>query len=484
VAASVTSTAMGLGVINTRAASLERALAPRRVSSSERRMVLFAVDSLAIATSLLVPMALGLGGTSPAPNAPLVSFGVLLIIWTISAAVFDCYDPRVAGRPSETFHAASRALIATAVVYFAIQLVVPGLIPPITMNVTSLAVWIAVALVAVSAGRIAYAKLVAGSVGRRRIAFVGTPASWRAAAELLKAIEIEYEVAGLVTHGNRGDAGDSCKLLGPQAELGRIVREHEIDEVIVADAGEDPSTMDELIAPYESGVIVRHLSDVFEEVSGRIPVRYLRPHWFAVLPRRPGGGRAYDLARRSADVVAASIALVLVAPVLAAVALAVRLDSRGPVIFRQEREGYRGRCFTMLKFRTMRSDAEASGPVWASKGDPRRTRVGRLLRPTRLDELPQLWNVLIGDMSIIGPRPERPCFVAELGQSIPFYRARTLVRPGITGWAQVRFAYAGSTEDALEKLQYDLYYVKHRSPFLDLVIALKTVGVLLRACGR
>ena len=110
--------------------------------------------------------------------------------------------------------------------------------------------------------------------------------------------------------------------------------------------------------------------------------------------------------------------------------------------------------------------------------------MGRLLRPTRLDELPQLWNVLIGDMSIIGPRPERPCFVTELGQTIPFYRARTLVRPGITGWAQVRFAYAGSTEDALEKLQYDLYYVKHRSPFLDLVIALKTVGVLLRACGR
>jgi exopolysaccharide biosynthesis polyprenyl glycosylphosphotransferase len=474
---------MGLGVFTPNAASLGRTFAPRRVASSERRLLLFAIDSVAIATSLLVPIALGLGGSSDLPAAPVVSFAVLLCIWTISAAVFDCYDPRVAARASETFHAALRALLATSVVYFATQLVIPGLIPPLSLNIMSLIVWIAVALCALSSLRIAYAKLVARTSGRRRIAFVGTPASWRAAADLLKAIEIEYEVVGLVARDS-GDAGDGFKLLGAHEELGRIVREHEIDEVIVADAGEDPSTMDALIAPYESGVIVRHLSDVFEEVSGRIPVRYLRPHWFAVLPRRPGCGRAYDLVRRSADIVAAGIALVLFSPVLATVALAIRLDSRGPAIFRQEREGYRGRRFTILKFRTMRVDAEEAGPQWAATGDPRRTRLGKFLRPTRLDELPQLWNVLLGDMSLIGPRPERPCFTAQLGQTIPFYRSRMLVRPGITGWAQVRFAYAGSTEDALEKLQYDLYYVKHRSPFLDLVIALKTVGVLFRASGR
>jgi exopolysaccharide biosynthesis polyprenyl glycosylphosphotransferase len=475
---------MGLGVFTPTATSLERTFSPRRVASSERRLLLFAIDSLAIATSLLVPSALGLGGSSTLPGAPVVSFAVLLGIWTISAAVFDCYDPRVAARASETFHASLRALLATAAAYFATQLVVPGLIPPLSLNLTSLVVWIGVALLALSSLRIAYAKLIARTSGRRRIAIVGTPASWQAATDLLKAIEIEYEVAGLVTRENGREAGDGVTLLGSHADLGRIVREREIDEVIVADAGEDASTMDALIAPYESGVIVRHLSDIFEEVSGRIPVRHLRPHWFAVLPRRPGGGRTYDLVRRSADILAAGIALILVTPVLAAVALAVRLDSRGPVIFRQEREGYRGRCFTILKFRTMRDDAEASGPQWAATGDPRRTRLGKILRPTRLDELPQLWNVLVGDMSIIGPRPERPCFTAELGQTIPFYRSRTLVRPGITGWAQVRFAYAGSTEDALEKLQYDLYYVKHRSPFLDLVIALKTVGVLLRASGR
>jgi exopolysaccharide biosynthesis polyprenyl glycosylphosphotransferase len=441
-------------------------------------------DSFAIATSLVVPIALGVAGSSTLPNAPVISFTLLLTIWTISAAVFDCYDPRVAGNTSQSFHAVSRALIATSLAYFATQLVIPGLIPPLSLSVGSLALWTVFALLAIYAGRIAYIRYVARASGRRRIAFVGTPASWRAAADLLKAIEIEYEVAGLVTRDEGGSSCDGITLLGSQSDLGQIVREHEIDEVIVADAGEDPSTMDALIAPYESGVIVRHLSDVFEEVSGRIPVRYLRPHWFAVLPRRPGGGHAYDVVRRFVDVLMAGTALILVAPVLAAIAMAVRLDSRGPVIFRQEREGYRGHHFTMLKFRTMRDDAEASGPVWASTGDPRRTRIGKLLRPTRLDEIPQLWNVLVGDMSIIGPRPERPYFVTQLGQTIPFYRARTLVRPGITGWAQVRFVYAGSAEDALEKLQWDLYYVKHRSPFLDLVIALKTIGVLVHASGR
>jgi exopolysaccharide biosynthesis polyprenyl glycosylphosphotransferase len=475
---------VGLGVFTLRAARQRQGSAPRRIASSERRLLLFIGDSFAIATCLFVPIALGIAGSSTLPNAPFISFALLLTIWTISAAVFDCYDPRVAGSASETFHAVSRALVATSLVYFTTQLLIPGLIPPLSLSLASLAMWIIFALLVIYAGRIAYIRCVARASGRRRIAFVGTPASWRAATDLLKAIEIDYEVAGLVTRDEGGDSCDGITLLGPQAELGQIVREHEIDEVIVADAVEDPSTMDALIAPYESGVIVRHLSDVFEEVSGRIPVRYLRPHWFAVLPRQPGCGHAYDVARRLVDVVVAGTALFLVAPVLAAIAMAIRLDSRGPAIFRQEREGYRGRCFTMLKFRTMRDDAEASGPVWASTGDPRRTRVGKLLRPTRLDELPQLWNVLVGDMSIIGPRPERPCFVTQLGQSIPFYRARTLVRPGITGWAQVRFAYAGSTEDSLEKLQWDLYYVKHRSPFLDLVIALKTIGVLIHASGR
>jgi exopolysaccharide biosynthesis polyprenyl glycosylphosphotransferase len=473
---------MGLGVFTPHFSALTETAKRRRVSSSERRVLLFLSDAVAIGLSLSAAVVLGIGGSTPLSNGP-ISFAVLLGIWTVSAAVFDCYEPRISARASETVEAAIRALAATGVVYFAAHFVIPGLIPPLGGSLAGLALWLLVALATICAGRVAYIKLIATTNGRRRIAVVGTPVSWRAASDLLRTIEIEYDVAGLVAK-DPDVAVDGPAVLGTRADLGRIVRDNEIDEVIVADAGDDPATMDDLIASYESGVLVRHLSDIFEEVSGRIPVRYLRPHWFAVLPRRPGGGRTYDLLRRSVDAVVAGAALILVAPVLGLVALAVRLDSPGSVIFRQEREGYRGRCFTILKFRTMRADAEAGGPRWASTGDPRRTRIGKLLRPTRLDELPQLWNVLRGDMSLIGPRPERPCFVTQLGQTIPFYRVRSLVRPGITGWAQVRFAYAGSEEDALEKLQYDLYYVKHRSAFLDLVIALKTVGVLLHASGR
>src|SRR6267143_4040218 len=235
--------------------------------------------------------------SSSQSNGP-VSFAILLAIWTVSAAVFDCYDPRVAGRAWDTFRAANRAFFATFLVYFAAHLVIPGLIPPLGVSIAGLVLWGACALLTISAGRITYIKLVVEKNGRRRIAVVGTPASWRAASDLLKAIETDYEVVGLVTRDSDGSA-EGLKVLGPHGELGQIVRDHQIDEVIVADAGEDPTTMDALVAPYESGVPVRHLSDIFEEVSGRIPVRYLWPHWFAVLPRRPGGGRAYDFVRRS-----------------------------------------------------------------------------------------------------------------------------------------------------------------------------------------
>jgi exopolysaccharide biosynthesis polyprenyl glycosylphosphotransferase len=178
--------------------------------------------------------------------------------------------------------------------------------------------------------------------------------------------------------------------------------------------------------------------------------------------------------------------LVLTAPLVLLIALAVRLSSPGPVLYRQTRVGKGGRHFDLLKFRTMRVDAEAaSGPVWASgEGDTRITEVGRLLRRTRLDELPQLWNVVTGAMSFVGPRPERPHFVEKLRKVIPYYDERHGVRPGITGWAQVRFPYGSTLEDAEEKLEFDLYYVKHMSFLLDVAILLETAKVVLLARGR
>src|SRR5439155_2060896 len=294
------------------------------------RLLLSAGDALGMALSLFAAIAFGFAGSGFAPHVPVLSFGLLVATWLTSAAVFDCYDLRVAARVRDSLPAAARALFATSLVYFTVQLVIPELIPPLGRNLTGVAAWFAIALVAISVARIAYVRLIAQAAERRRVALVGTPECERAASGLLKTIESEYNVVGLVLRDNAGSASaDGLRVLGSHAELARIVSDEVIDEVIVADAGEDPATMDALIGSYESGVIVRTLSDVFEEVTGRIPVQYLRPHWFAVLPRRPGGGRLYDRARRVLDVLVAGAALLLLAPVLAALACAIWLDSPG-----------------------------------------------------------------------------------------------------------------------------------------------------------
>jgi exopolysaccharide biosynthesis polyprenyl glycosylphosphotransferase len=191
-------------------------------------------------------------------------------------------------------------------------------------------------------------------------------------------------------------------------------------------------------------------------------------------------GRIADLAKRLFDLSIATALILLTLPLMALVALAIWCDSRGPILHRQERIGWSGRVFALWKFRSMRRDAEPGGrPIWAAKGDPRVTRVGRLIRYTRIDELPQLWNVLRGEMSLVGPRPERPFFVDQLSSAIPLYAARHSVKPGITGWAQVNASYGASLDDAREKLRYDLYYIKNRSLILDLRILLSTVRVIL-----
>jgi exopolysaccharide biosynthesis polyprenyl glycosylphosphotransferase len=201
----------------------------------------------------------------------------------------------------------------------------------------------------------------------------------------------------------------------------------------------------------------------------------------AVAPAHPAPahGRLATALHRCADIGLSLTLLVATLPLMLLTAVAIRLDSPGPALYRQERVGLRGRVFTLLKFRSMRPDAEALGPVWAAQRDPRVTRVGAFIRMARIDELPQLLNVLRGEMSFIGPRPERPHFVAQLEQALPFYRERALVKPGLTGWAQVNYPYGASVEDARAKLSYDLYYVKHRSLLLDLLILVATVRVVL-----
>jgi sugar transferase (PEP-CTERM system associated) len=232
-----------------------------------------------------------------------------------------------------------------------------------------------------------------------------------------------------------------------------------------------------------SGIKIEEATSWLEKISGRIEVDNLYPSWliFAEGFRFSAG---FLLLRRILAVIAAGVLLLIVLPILPFVILAIKLDSRGPVLYRQKRVGLAGKVFHCYKFRTMRQDAEAdTGATWALDDDPRITKVGKFLRTTRLDELPQLWCVLKGDMSFVGPRPERPEFVEMLAKEIPFYTVRNAVRPGITGWAQVRYKYGNTIADAKEKLQYDLYYIKNLSPVLDTMIMFQTIKIVLIGRG-
>jgi exopolysaccharide biosynthesis polyprenyl glycosylphosphotransferase len=241
-------------------------------------------------------------------------------------------------------------------------------------------------------------------------------------------------------------------------------------------------SMDALLECKTSGIPVQEGAGYYEQLTGKIMVEGLRKSWL-IFSDGFVVSRGTLFAKRLLDVAVALAGLALAAPVMALVALAVRLDSPGPVFFRQERVGRRGKPFTLWKFRSMDVDAEKEGARWATLRDPRVTRVGRFIRATRLDELPQLWNVLAGDMSLVGPRPEREHFVQLLAERCPFYEQRQVVRPGLTGWAQIKAPYASSFEESIEKLKFDLYYIKNLSLFLDLSILLSTARIVLLGRG-
>jgi exopolysaccharide biosynthesis polyprenyl glycosylphosphotransferase len=225
-----------------------------------------------------------------------------------------------------------------------------------------------------------------------------------------------------------------------------------------------------------------HLASVYEEYTGKIAVENLRPSWliFSTGFRRL---TFFPVAKRAIDIVASAAGLIVLAPVMLVVAALVKLSSKGPALYHQERVGQNGRSFTIHKFRSMRIDAEKNGAVWARANDDRVFPFGRLMRKTRLDEIPQLVNVFVGDMSLVGPRPERPVFVEQLTEQIPFYGQRHVVKPGLTGWAQVRYTYGASVEEAMQKLQYDLFYIKNQSLALDLYVILKTIKIVILRRG-
>jgi len=322
----------------------------------------------------------------------------------------------------------------------------------------------------------------------QRIVILGTGAlALELAREVTRRADLGMKLEGFVS----GTAlpADSEKIfgfpiLGSAMEMEAIAQRGAISRIIVAlenRRGVLPTR--ELVTLRVQGVRVDDASSVLSALTGRIPLHAVKPSWF-VFSDGFHRSKWNELLKRTLDLAAGIVGLLLSLPIMTLVAVAILLDSKGPVIYRQTRVGRMDRCFDVMKFRSMRVDAEKkNGAQWATKNDARVTRVGGFLRKYRLDELPQFLNVIRGDMSFVGPRPERPCFVEELRKQIPYYDERHSVRPGITGWAQVQYSYGASVEDAFNKLEYDLFYLKNTSLSFDLAIILKTVKIVISGHG-
>ncbi len=321
---------------------------------------------------------------------------------------------------------------------------------------------------------------------RRKVLVYGTGARAKAVGQRVKRSSSNSELVGYFASPNeREHLVSSFGTLGEDETLTDVVRAAGVDEIVVALSERRGGSMPmrELLDCKLSGVRVTDIATYFEQTAGQIRLDAMSAGWL-IFGDGFNQGFLRTTVKRLFDIVCALVLLVLASPVMLLTALVIRLESRGGIFYRQERVGLDNQPFDVVKFRSMRSDAEKDGvPRWATAGDSRVTRVGKVIRKLRIDELPQLLSVLLGDMSLVGPRPERPYFVEKLTQEIPFYAVRHSVKPGVTGWAQVSYQYGSSQEDTINKLQYDLYYVKNHSLFLDLVILFETVGVVLTGKG-
>jgi len=342
------------------------------------------------------------------------------------------------------------------------------------------------AMIAIFVWRVLFSAYVVQVVGRDRLLLVGDSPVLVDIAQYI----VRHPEKGMVITGYVGDFPDKGaqlpggKVLGPVASLREIVGATGPSHIVVGMFERRNSMpVNELLELRFGGNIIEEAASAYERVCGRVCVKELRPSQL-IYSGELGPRRQTLLYQSLSNLLLAGVGAIVSAPLMLIVALAVRLSSAGPILYRQVRVGMDGVSFTLYKFRSMRADAEAeSGAVWASKDDPRVTRVGRILRKLRFDELPQLFNVLKGEMSIVGPRPERPEFVKTLSGRIPYYRQRHCVRPGITGWAQINYRYSDSLEDTIEKLEYDLFYIKNMSLGLDTYIILHTLKTMLLSRG-
>lgn len=444
-----------------------------------RTLLLLLCEALIICGSFLLATAYIIG---PDAYITLIYENGLLKIVSITGFTlmlsyyFDLYEPhRISGRWELYF----RLLLVLSVLSFVLAGLV-YLFPHIDIGPNVLVLGISILAIALSPWRSLYERVIGLKLFRERVYVLGNGERARTVAALLKARhDVGMEVVEICAKGEFKSeverfAADLRAACQPKARIDRVI--------VAMENRRGAMPVQELLNLRLRGVVIEDASIITERLLGRLSLTGLNPssliftHGFHVKASQ-------QIARRLVSISVAFVALLICLPLIPLLMLAVRLSSPGPVFFRQTRVGLGGRHFSVIKFRTMRKDAEAAGAVWATKNDPRVTALGRFMRKTRLDEIPQLWNVLRGEMGFVGPRPERPEFVQWLTSEIPYYDLRHIIRPGITGWAQVRYQYGASLEETKQKLEYDLYYIKHLSLSFDLLIMFETIKTIILRRG-
>ena len=405
--------------------------------------------------------------------APLAGFVAVVLAAMVAVSVYGSEALR-----SLRF-AGARLLVAVSLAFIALALL-DFLLPGSTFWRSTLFYAMGLSIALLMLNRMVVGGILGASAFRRRVLVLGAGPRAKRLKQLGERPESGFAIIGYVDM-NEGQAQVEQAIQRSAIEdLTLFVANLGASEVVLAlEERRNALPLKDLLRVKTAGVHVNDFSSFLERETGRVDLDTLNPSWLILSDGFSAGRALSSVAKRLFDIAASGLLLMLTFPLIALFALLVKLDSRGPAFFRQQRIGLYGQPFTLLKLRSMRTDAEAGGARWASKDDPRITRLGKFIRKVRIDELPQVWTVLRGQMSFVGPRPEVPQFVDDLEDKLPFYAERHMVKPGITGWAQINYPYGASIEDSRRKLEYDLYYAKNYTPFLDLLILLQTLRVVL-----
>ncbi len=452
-----------------------------------RTILLLLVEAMLLFSGLIVAVYMRLG-VADAEEALILKNGfykaaLATVFCLASFYLFDLYDFVVMHDRSELvlrlLQALGLAWVALALLFYAVPQVMLGR----GVSLISLPV----ALLLMVGWRLAIHWVLGHPEVGERILIVGSGSfAVEIARETLSRPDAGFRIVGFVDNDPAlvGKSLINPKVIGLTSELRSLVKKENIDRLVVAISdrrGQFP-TQELLRLSLSGDVSIEESASFYERLTGRVLLDMIRPSWL-IFSSRGRRARTNEVIRVVIHRLIALIGAILSLPIAIITAILIKIDSRGPVLYKQERVGRNGRVFTLMKFRSMRTDAEKNGPVWASNGDDRMTRVGRIIRKIRVDEIPQFWNILRGDMNFVGPRPERPHFVAQLAQEIDYYEQRHLIAPGLTGWAQIKYPYGASIEDARKKLEYDLYYIKNQNLALDATIMFETIKTILFGRG-